>query len=78
MRLLGDGEFSAKIDIEVAGASASARAAVEKAGGTLTTTFKKKVYMNKKGEAGQAPAAPPEIGREAGSPRTAGDTGATA
>ena len=39
MRLLGTGETTAKIDIEVAGASAGARAAVEKAGGTLTTTF---------------------------------------
>jgi large subunit ribosomal protein L15 len=53
IRLLGDGEFKAKIDIEVAGASASARAAVEKAGGTIVTTFKKAVYMNKKGEPGK-------------------------
>ena len=30
-----------------------AREAVEKAGGTVTTTFKKKVYMNKKGEPGK-------------------------
>src|ERR1043166_1365750 len=53
IRLLGDGELKVKLDIEVAGASASARAAVEKAGGSLTTTFQKKVYMNKKGEAGK-------------------------
>ena len=53
VRLLGKGEISAKIDIEVAGASAGARAAVEKAGGTVTTTFKKKVYSNKKGEPGK-------------------------
>ena len=53
VRLLGDGELKAKIDIEVAGASASAREAVEKAGGTLTTTFKKANYMNKKGEPGK-------------------------
>jgi len=53
VRVLGDGELKAKLDIEVAGASASARAAVEKAGGTLTTTFKKVVHMNKKGEAGK-------------------------
>jgi large subunit ribosomal protein L15 len=53
VRLLGDGELKAKIDIEVAGASASARQAVEKAGGTLTTTFKKANYMNKKGEPGK-------------------------
>jgi len=53
VRLLGDGELKAKIDIEVAGASASARQAVEKAGGTLTTTFKKANFMNKKGEPGK-------------------------
>jgi large subunit ribosomal protein L15 len=51
--VLGEGKFSAKVDIEVAGASASARAAIEKAGGSLTTTFKKTVYMNKKGEPGK-------------------------
>jgi large subunit ribosomal protein L15 len=53
VRLLGEGELTAKIDITVAGASASAREAIEKAGGTLTTTFKKKVNMNKKGEPGK-------------------------
>jgi large subunit ribosomal protein L15 len=53
VRVLGDGALTAKIDIEVAGASAGARAAIEKAGGTLTTTFKKQVHMNKKGEAGK-------------------------
>ena len=53
VRLLGDGKLNTKIDIEVAGASASAREAVEKAGGTLTTTFKKANYMNKKGEPGK-------------------------
>ena len=53
VRLLGKGAISAKIDIEVAGASASAREAVEKAGGTVTTTFEKKVYSNKKGQPGK-------------------------
>jgi len=53
VRLLGKGELKAKLDIEVAGASGSARTAVEKAGGTLTTSFKKKVYGNKKGEPGK-------------------------
>ena len=53
VRVLGDGKFSAKIEIEVAGASASARMAIEKTSGTLTTTFKKRVNMNKKGEAGK-------------------------
>ena len=53
IRLLGTGELKSKLDIEVAGASKSAKEAVEKAGGTLTTTFKKPVYMNKKGEPGK-------------------------
>jgi large subunit ribosomal protein L15 len=53
IRLLGDGELKAKLDITVAGASKSAKAAVEKAGGTVTITFKKKVTANKKGEPGK-------------------------
>ena len=53
VRLLGKGEISAKLDIEVAGVSEGARAAIENAGGSVTTTFKKKVYMNKKGEPGK-------------------------
>ena len=53
IRLLGKGAITAKIDIEVAGASASAKEAVEKAGGSLTTTFVKKVYANKKGQPGK-------------------------
>ena len=53
VRLLGKGAITAKIDIEVAGVSAGAREAVEKAGGTVTTTYTKKVYTNKKGEPGK-------------------------
>jgi large subunit ribosomal protein L15 len=53
VRLLGKGEITAKIDIEVAGVSAGAREAIEKAGGTVTTTYKKKVTTNKKGEPGK-------------------------
>jgi len=53
VRLLGKGSITAKIDIEVAGVSAGAREAVEKAGGSVTTTFQKKVYLNKKGEPGK-------------------------
>ncbi|MCP5410818.1 MAG: 50S ribosomal protein L15 [Alphaproteobacteria bacterium] len=53
IRLLAKGEIKTKIDIEVAGASAAAKEAVEKAGGSLTTTFTKKVYANKKGEPGK-------------------------
>jgi len=53
VRLLGHGEWKAKADFEVAGASASAIAAVEKAGGSVKTTFKKVVHMNKKGHPGK-------------------------
>ena len=40
IRLLGVGELKAKIDIEVAHASATAKAAVEKAGGSVTAPEK--------------------------------------
>lgn len=53
IRLLGGGSLKAKIDIEVAGASSGARAAVEKAGGNLVTTFKKPIHMDKKGQPGK-------------------------
>ncbi|MBV8801003.1 MAG: 50S ribosomal protein L15 [Alphaproteobacteria bacterium] len=53
VRVLGGGAFTAKVEIEVAGASASARDAIEKAGGSLTATFKKQVHMNRKGEPGK-------------------------
>lgn len=36
VRLLGSGELTAKLDFEVAGVSAGAKAAVEKAGGSVT------------------------------------------
>jgi len=38
VRLLGNGEITRAITITVSGASATARAAIEKAGGTITTT----------------------------------------
>jgi len=53
VRLLGKGEIKAKLTIEVAGVSGSARAAVEKAGGSVTATFAKKTYANKKGAPGK-------------------------
>ncbi|MCB2114569.1 MAG: 50S ribosomal protein L15 [Parvularculaceae bacterium] len=42
VRLLGVGEIKTKIDLEVAYATGGARAAVEKAGGTLTATEPRK------------------------------------
>jgi large subunit ribosomal protein L15 len=53
VRLIGNDAMTTKIDIEVAGASAGAKAAIEKAGGTIHTTFTKRVNMNKKGEPGK-------------------------
>ena len=53
MRLLGDGELKAKLTIEAMHASKSALEAVEKAGGSVKTTFEKKVHMNKKGQPGK-------------------------
>jgi large subunit ribosomal protein L15 len=53
VRLLASGTITAKLDIEVAGASAAAIEAVKSAGGSVATTFKKKVYMNKKGQPGK-------------------------
>jgi large subunit ribosomal protein L15 len=53
VRLLAKGEIKAKLDIEVAGASASAVEAVNKAGGSVVTIFKKTVHMNKKGAPGK-------------------------
>jgi large subunit ribosomal protein L15 len=53
VRLLAKGEIKSKLNITVAGASKSAVEAVEKAGGSVTVTFKKKVYMNKKGTPGK-------------------------
>ena len=38
VRILAKGEFGAKVDLTVTGASASAKAAIEAAGGTLTVT----------------------------------------
>ena len=46
VRLLGNGEISAKINIEVAGASAGALAAVEKAGGSVTVLAPKKAEVD--------------------------------
>ncbi len=53
VRLLGKGEIKAKVNLEVAGASASAIEAVKKAGGSVATTFKKKIHMDKKGKPGK-------------------------
>lgn len=41
VRILAKGEFSAKVTLEVTGASGAAKEAVEKAGGTLTVTSAK-------------------------------------
>jgi large subunit ribosomal protein L15 len=50
VKLLGKGELTSKLNLTVYSATASARAAVEKAGGTLTTT-KKEAAPEAAGEA---------------------------
>ncbi|MFZ1416412.1 MAG: 50S ribosomal protein L15 [Defluviicoccus sp.] len=52
VRLLGRGALSAKVAIEVAGATKSAVAAVEKAGGTVTIRADALALKRSKGEAG--------------------------
>jgi large subunit ribosomal protein L15 len=50
IRLLGTGELKAKINITVTGASASAKAAVEKAGGSITVLVPPKAEAAPKAE----------------------------
>jgi len=53
VRILGRGELKSKLTLKVAGASKAAIEAIEKAGGTLESTFAKKIHMNKSGEPGK-------------------------
>ena len=53
VRLLARGAVTAKLDLEVAGASLAAIDAVKKAGGSVKTTFAKPVRLNKKGQPGK-------------------------
>lgn len=53
VRVLAKGTLKSKVDIEVAGASVAAIQAVKAAGGSLASTFVKKVHMNKKGKPGK-------------------------
>ena len=53
VRLLGEGELKAPLKFQVAGASSTALEAVEKAGGSVSITFQKKVHMDKKGKPGK-------------------------
>ena len=53
VRLLAKGAVTAKLHLEVAGASQAAIEAVQKAGGSVKTTFTKPVRLNKKGQPGK-------------------------
>ena len=53
VRILGRGELKSKLTLKVAGASKAAIEAIAKAGGTLETTFSKKIHMNKSGKPGK-------------------------
>ena len=48
VRILGNGELKAKLQLTIAGASKSAIAAIEKAGGSVTLTEKPKVKAEEK------------------------------
>ncbi len=50
---MGKGEIKAKLELRSCRRFQPAVEAVKKAGGNVTTTFKKPVYMNKKGEPGK-------------------------
>ena len=64
VRLLGTGELKAKINIEVYGASKSAQAAVEKAGGSVKILAPKKEPAEPKGKNARAAAAGKEKGKK--------------
>lgn len=53
VRILAKGALKTKVNLEVAGASVAAIQAVKAVGGSLATTFVKKVHMNKKGKPGK-------------------------
>jgi len=53
VRLLAKGELTTKLDFEIAGASGPAKAAVEKLGGTVKTTYVKPVRTDKHGKPGK-------------------------
>jgi large subunit ribosomal protein L15 len=53
VRVLAKGTLKSKVNLEVAGASAAAIAAVKAAGGSLSASYKKKVHLNKKGKPGK-------------------------
>ena len=64
VRLLGTGELKVKINIEVYGASKSAQAAVEKAGGSVKILAPKKEPAEPKGKNARAAAAGKEKGKK--------------
>jgi large subunit ribosomal protein L15 len=85
VRLLGSGELKARLDIVVAHATAGAKAAVEKAGGSVAETIarvekpapeKRKEAKKAKPEAAEADDAPPKREKRAAKPEAAGSAGA--
>lgn len=72
VRLLGKGELKAKVDITVAGASASAIKAVEAAGGTVTVTRAPRAQPVAEGEAEAEPGEPAQAKGRSQAPKSAG------
>jgi large subunit ribosomal protein L15 len=71
VRVLGNGEIKAKIALEVAGATASAKSAIEAAGGSVTLTLVKRERSEKKRSRGKKNAV-----QDAGGQAENGDEGA--
>ncbi|MDH3239501.1 MAG: 50S ribosomal protein L15 [Alphaproteobacteria bacterium] len=71
VRVLGNGEIKAKVALEVAGATASAKAAIEAAGGAVTLTRVKREKSEKKRSRGKKNAA-----QDSGGQAEDGDEGA--
>jgi large subunit ribosomal protein L15 len=80
IRLLGDGELKAKLDVTVAGASKSAIAAVEKAGGSVVILRPKHVESDATKERNAKRVAKKNKGKKAApaAPAEAGDAAAKA
>src|SRR6201986_4097364 len=64
VRLLGKGAITAKLDIEVAGVSAGARADIRKRGGTVTGPYEKRVHGMKRGEPVKRPTPPTDAAKK--------------
>ncbi len=75
VRVLGNGEIKAKLTLEVAGATASAAAAIEAAGGTLKVTRPKRQAPQAKGKGNKKAASDDQGAAGKGAPAKPGTEG---